>query len=105
MTFEEKRALHVEISQMLADAGINQTTLREMVEEVINQKVDRAVEQVINSLNSQTTSGDFIADKIVKVLGNARTEFEIKNAANKILAERVAQELKGYRVVIIKDKE
>jgi hypothetical protein len=48
MTLEEKRELHKAISQILADAGINQTTLKEMVQEEISHKVDRSVEQVIS---------------------------------------------------------
>jgi len=48
MTLEEKRELHKAISQILADAGINQTTLKEMVQEEISHKVERSVEQVIS---------------------------------------------------------
>lgn len=46
MNYEEKTELRRQISQMLADAGINQTTLREMVQDSIDKKVARTVEQV-----------------------------------------------------------
>ena len=41
MNYEEKRALHIEISQMLADAGLNQGEIKRIVEEEIKNKVDR----------------------------------------------------------------
>lgn len=35
MTYEEKRELRLQISQLLADAGLNQKTIKDIVEEVI----------------------------------------------------------------------
>ena len=46
MTYEEKRELRLQISQLLADAGINQESIKEMVAEAINKKVDKAIDQV-----------------------------------------------------------
>lgn len=44
MTYEEKRELRLQISQLLADAGINQKVIKDMIETEIKNKVDRAVE-------------------------------------------------------------
>ena len=52
MTYEEKRELRLQISQLLADAGLNQKTIKDMVEEEIKNKVERAVDQGLKSLNS-----------------------------------------------------
>lgn len=41
------------ISQMLADEGINQTTLREMVEKVIEEKVDKAIYTYLHQSNTE----------------------------------------------------
>lgn len=49
MNYEEKRELRLQISQLLADAGLNQGTIKEIVEQEIQNKVDRAIEQVIKN--------------------------------------------------------
>ena len=41
MTYEEKRELRLQISQLLADAGLNQKAIKEIVEEEIRNKHDR----------------------------------------------------------------
>lgn len=66
MDYEEKRELKKQISQLLADAGLNQGRIKEIVEEEIRHKVDRAVEQVIAHLNAQSSSGDFFQETIRK---------------------------------------
>ena len=49
MTYEEKRELRLQISQLLADAGINQETLKELAREELEKKSERAIEQVIEN--------------------------------------------------------
>ena len=39
------------LSQMLADNGINRESLKGMVNEVLNEKIEKAVRQVINESN------------------------------------------------------
>ena len=70
MTYEEKRELRLQISQLLADAGLNQKTIKDIVNEEIRNKVDRAVEQVIKSLDAQSSSGHYIEDNIKKLVSN-----------------------------------
>jgi SOS response regulatory protein OraA/RecX len=99
MNYEEKRALHIEISQMLADAGLNQGEIKRIVEEEIKNKVERAVEQVIKKLNSETSSGDYFDEQIKRLLRN--TYFNngaFRNAVKEELNDRVIY-------VSIKDKD
>lgn len=99
MNYEEKRALHVEISQMLADVGLNQGEIKRIVEEEIKNKVERAVEQVIKKLNSGTSSGDYFDEQIKRLLRN--TYFNngaFRNAVKEELSDRVIY-------VSIKDKD
>ena len=42
----------------------------DMVETEIQHKVDRAIEQTINSLNSECPSGDYCKERIQKLLNN-----------------------------------
>ena len=70
MTYEEKRELRLQISQLLADAGLNQQKIKEIVEEEIRNKVDRAIEQVLKSLDAQCSSGHYVEDQIRKLLNN-----------------------------------
>ena len=39
MTYEEKRELRLQISQLLADAGLNQKTIKDIVNEEVRSKV------------------------------------------------------------------
>jgi hypothetical protein len=70
MNYEEKRELRLQISQLLADVGLNQATIKQIVMEEIRNKVQRAVEQAVNSLNAQCSSGDFFDETIRKLLNN-----------------------------------
>ena len=70
MTYEEKRELRLQISQLLADAGLNQAVIKQIVEEEIRNKVDRAIDQVIKSLNAQCSSGNYVEDRIKNLLNN-----------------------------------
>jgi len=89
----------MEISQMLADAGLNQGEIKRIVEEEIKNKVERAVEQVIKKLNSGTSSGDYFDEQIKRLLRN--TYFNngaFRNAVKEELNDRVIY-------VSIKDKD
>lgn len=99
MNYEEKRALHVEISQMLADAGLNQGEIKRIVEEEIKNKVERAVEQVIKKLDSGTSSGDYFDEQIKRLLRNTYfNNSAFRNAVKEELNDRVIY-------VSIKDKD
>ena len=98
MTYEEKRELRLQISQLLADAGLNQEVIKDIVEEEIKNKVDRAIDQVIKNLNSETSNGDYIKTQINRVLNDtyiARHKIdeaikeELKNRVIKVALENV----------------
>lgn len=105
MTPEEKRAIHIEISQMLADAGINQATLRELVLGAINQKVEKAIEQAIKSLDSTSRCNNYLLEMVNRATTDARVEFEVKNTASKVLKEMALEALKDYSFVLVKRGE
>lgn len=99
MTYEEKRELRLQISQLLADAGLNQKTIKDLVEEEIKNKVERAVDQCFESLNSQCYSGDYVFEKIENLLN--------KTYLNQQAFDRVVKEELKNRViqVVLKDCE
>ena len=70
MTYEEKRELRLQISQLLADAGLNQATIKQIVNEEIQNKVNRAIDQALKSLDAQCSSGNYVEDRIKKLLCN-----------------------------------
>ena len=70
MTYEEKRELRLQISQLLADAGLNQGTIKEMVDKEIRNKVERAVNQGLMKLNAETSGGDYVKSRIQWMLNN-----------------------------------
>ncbi len=92
MTYEEKRELRLQISQLLADAGLNQAAIKELVEKEIKSKVERALDQTINSLNAECPSGNYIEERIKKLLdatyfshGTAFTDAVKRELANRII--------------------
>lgn len=89
MTYEEKRELRLQISQLLADAGLNQKRIKEIVEEEIKNKVERAVDQKILQLNSQSNSNDFIKDHIDHIFGSSNMNYYITQMIKEELKNRV----------------
>lgn len=103
MTYEEKRELRLQISQILADAGLNQKTIKDMVDIEIKNKVHRGFEQALNSLNATCYSGDYIKEKLEAMVHNAYinnnvieriVKEEIKNRVVKVVLENVELESK-----------
>lgn len=78
MTYEEKRELRLQISQLLADAGLNQKAIKDMVETEIKNKVDRAVEQCTNDIVAERVDKYFVSYSFSKYFSKA-VEEELKN--------------------------
>ena len=97
MTYEEKRELRLQISQLLADAGLNQKAIKDIVEEEIQNKVERAVEQTIISLNAQSSSGDFVKDRIEAML--------MRNSYGQTILERCVKDELKNRVIQVRMKD
>ena len=99
MTYEEKRELRLQISQLLADAGLNQKTIKDIVEEEIKNKVERAIDQCLKSLNSECYSGNYVSERIKNLLNNTYLN---QQAFDKVVKE----ELKNKVIkVVLKDCE
>lgn len=91
MTYEEKRELRLQISQLLADAGLNQGTIKEIVNEEIKNKVDRAVEQCLTSLNAQCYSGDYLKERVNSIFESSSMNYHISQIVKEELKSRVIQ--------------
>lgn len=97
MNYEEKRQVYLAISQLLADAGLNQHTIKEMVEKEVYNKVDREVKNVIQKLNETTYSGNFIEHELRKRIA---CDYVIKSA----IEASVKEELKDRIIKVVLDK-
>ena len=89
MTYEEKRELRLQISQLLADAGFNQKVIKDMVETEVRNKVDRVIEQCTNSI---------VAERVDKYFGSYSFSKYFDKAVRDELKNKVIQ-------VILKDCE
>ena len=97
MMYEEKKEIRKQMSQMLADAGLNQGTIKKMVLEEIKSKVDKAVNQTIESLNAQCSSGDYMKETIQSYLKSTYiNSYACTSAIKEELRDRVIQ-------VVLKD--
>lgn len=99
MNYDEKRELRLQISQLLADAGLNQGAIKAMVEEEIRNKVQRAVDQTIKSLNAQSSSGDYFDESIRDLMKRMYiTQDAFDRAVKKELNNKIVQ-------IVLKDCE
>lgn len=89
MIYEEKRELRLQISQLLADAGLNQKVIKELVEDEIRNKVNRAVEQTIKSLNSECSSGNYFQDRVTKYVNSYMMSTDVRKAVREELSNKV----------------
>jgi hypothetical protein len=69
-----------------------------MVETEIKNKVDRAIEQAFNSLNSECSSGNFVKQRIDSYLGSYAVRMDMDKAVRDELKNKVIQ-------VVLKDCE
>jgi len=91
MNYEEKRELRLQISQLLADAGLNQAKIKDIVQEEIHNKVDRAIKQCLIGLNAQCSSGDYLKEKVNEVLSSPKMNYHISSVVKEELKNRVIQ--------------
>lgn len=98
MNYEEKRQVYLAISQLLADAGLNQHTIKEMVEKEVYNKVDREVKNIIQRLNEQCYSGNYVEEQIKKKIRN-----DIYGTKS-VTEELVKEELKNRIIKVVIDK-
>lgn len=99
MDYEEKREIKRQISQLLADAGVNQQTLKEMAEEEIRNKVTRSVEQSINEISNSCRDGfkGYVKQRIDTLLSC----YDMKRT----LREVVKEVIKGRIIKVVFDKD
>ena len=97
MNYEEKRQTYLAISQLLADAGLNQHTIKEMVEKEIYNKVDREIENVIQKLNETTYNGNYIEEQIRKRIAS---DYATRSTIETVIRE----ELKNRVIKVVLDK-
>lgn len=97
MNYEEKRQVYLAISQLLADAGLNQHTIKEMVEKEVYNKVDREVKNIIQNLNEQCYSGNYIEEQIRKRIID-------DYVTRGVIEASVKEELKNRIIKVVLDK-
>lgn len=76
------------LTQMLADNGINRETVKGFVEEIVSEKVDRAIDRIIHETNMdsliarqvqdtiRTTISDEVRWNVRRVLGSVSISIE-----------------------------
>lgn len=76
------------LTQMLADNGINRETIKAFVEEIVSEKVDRAIDRIIHETNMdsliarqvqdtiRTTISDEVRWNVRRVLGSVSISIE-----------------------------
>lgn len=63
MTVEQIKLRKI-LTQMLADNGINRETIKGFVEEIVSEKVDRAIDRIIHETNMDSLIARMVQDTI-----------------------------------------
>lgn len=58
------------LTQMLADNGINRETIKGFVEEIVSEKVDRAIDRIIHETNMDSLIARQVQDTIRTTISN-----------------------------------
>lgn len=100
MTYEEKLEFRKVISQLLADAGLNQATLKQMVEDEVKNKVARAVQQTIDKLDKEAYCSENYIEMLVKdfitrvYLNSNNFDYIVKEAIKNKIVEVTIKDVK-----------
>ena len=89
MNYEEKRELRLQISQLLADAGLNKGVVKEMVEKEIANKVDQSINETLKRLDAQSSTGSYISEEVERYIKGSSTWYNIHDAVKKELSKRI----------------
>lgn len=74
-------ALRQEIRQMLSEAGINKTSMREMAQEVLQQEIEKQVQNAINQNN------------INAIVYNTSRSYELKDMMREAIKSEITRNL------------
>lgn len=89
-------ALRQEIRQMLSEAGINKTSMREMAQEVLQQEIEKQVQNAINQNN------------INAIVYNTSRSYELKDMMREAIKSEITRNLSidiNIDAVVKKKKE
>ncbi len=79
----EKIAIRQEIRQMLNECGINRNTLKDMVKEVLQEELEKAIKQSLNETNTAGAISTKI-EQCVKQSSNRMVREEIRDRVNSV---------------------
>lgn len=64
--YEERKEIKKQVSQLLADNGLNRGTIKEIILEEIRNKVNGVVDDTIKSLDAQCSSGNWMKEQALR---------------------------------------
>lgn len=88
--YEEKMEIRRQISQLLADNGLNREGIREIINTEIHNKVSQVVDDTLKSLNAQCSSGNWMKEQAIKYFKNQYlNSYACNQTVKEALANRV----------------
>lgn len=101
MTTEEIEVRKV-IKELLSDVGINRETLKQMVKDILEEKINKAIKDALQ----ETKGGATIEEKMKDYARNYIYSWEFKSVHRQTIAEIIKAEMKDlYVEVNLKSKE
>ena len=95
MTTEEIEVRKV-IKELLSDVGINRETLKQMVKDILEEKIKKAIKDAL----LETKGGATIEEKLEDYARNYIQSWEFKNVHRQTIAEIIKAEMKDLYVEV-----
>ncbi len=95
MTTEEIEVRKV-IKGLLSDVGINRETLKQMVKDILEEKINKAIKDALH----ETKGGATIEEKLKEYARNYIQSWEFKSVHRQTIAEIIKAEMKDLYVEV-----
>lgn len=93
MTIEEIEMRKV-VKEMLSDVGINRETLKQMVKDILNEKIDKAIVDAMHETSGGTTIKDKINNYVAKHVYDCSFRQDFRNEVQ----QAVHRQLQDFRI-------
>ena len=99
MTTEEIEMRKV-IKEMLSDVGINRETLKQMAKNVLEEKINKAIDNAMH----ETTGGETVEEKLETFARNYVQSWEFQSALKGLVKNAIKDELQEFHISVTVEK-
>lgn len=88
--YEERKEIKKQVSQLLADNGLNRATIKDIILEEIHNKVNQVVDNTVRSLDAECSSGNWMKEQAMRYFKDQYlNSYACNQTVKQALADRV----------------